>query len=77
MTRKTENITFDKLDKDNQIPYEFLLLVDPSKDLVDEYLRHSDIYTAKQNDEILGVVVLFPLTTETVEIKKVAVKPEF
>lgn len=75
MTVKIENITFDKLDKD-PIPYELLLLADPSKDLVDEYLKQSDIYTAKQNGKILGVVVLFSLTTETVEIKNVAVKPE-
>ena len=77
MTVKNQNITFDKLDKDDQPPYELLLLADPSKDLVDEYLRHSDIYTARQNGQTLGVVVLFPLTPETVEIKNVAVKPEF
>ncbi len=77
MADKNQNITFDKLDKDDPIPYELLLLADPSKDLVDEYLKRSDIYTARQNDETLGVIVLFPLTTETVEIKNVAVKPEF
>jgi aminoglycoside 6'-N-acetyltransferase I len=77
MTVKTENITFGKLDKDNQIPYKLLLLADPSKELVDEYLKPSDIYVARQNGETLGVIVLFPLTTETVEIKNVAVKPEF
>jgi ribosomal protein S18 acetylase RimI-like enzyme len=76
MTVKTENITFDKFDKDNKLLYEFLLLADPSKELVDEYLKQSDIYIARQNDETLGVVVLFPLTIETVEIKNVAVKPE-
>jgi ribosomal protein S18 acetylase RimI-like enzyme len=76
MTDKKQNITFDKLDKDDPIPYELLLLADPSKDLVDEYLKRSDIYTARQNDETLGIVVLFPLTTETIEIKNVAVKPE-
>lgn len=77
MTAKNQNITFDKLDKGDQIPYELLLLADPSKKLVDEYLKQSDIYTTRQNDETIGVVVLFPLTPETVEIKNVAVKPEF
>ncbi|TZF83255.1 GNAT family N-acetyltransferase [Pedobacter sp. BS3] len=76
MTVKNQNITFDKLDKDDQIPYELLLLADPSKELVDEYLKQSDIYIARQNGETLGVIVLFLLTTETVEIKNVAVKPE-
>lgn len=77
VTVKSQNIIFDKLDKDDQIPYELLLLADPSKDLIDEYLKLSEIFTAKQNDEILGVAVLYPLTIETVEIKNVAVKPEF
>jgi ribosomal protein S18 acetylase RimI-like enzyme len=57
--------------------YDLLLLADPSKDLIDEYLKQSDIFTAKQNDKTIGVIVLFPLSVETVEIKNVAVKPEF
>lgn len=77
MTDKNQNITFYKLDKAEQVPYELLLLADPSKDLVDEYLKSSDIYAARQNDETLGIVVLCPLITGTVEIKNVAVKPEF
>lgn len=77
MKYKDQRITFEKLGKDDQIPYELLLLADPSKDLINEYLKRSEIYTARQNDETIGVIVLFPLTTETVEIKNVAVKPEF
>lgn len=77
MTVKNQNITFDKLDKDDQIPYELLLLADPSKDLIDKYLKWSDIFTARQDDETIGVIVLFPLTKETVEIKNVGVKSEF
>lgn len=77
MTDKYENITFDKLDKDDHIPYELLLLADPSKDLVDEYLKKADVFVAKQIDEVIGVVVLLPLTAETVEIKNIAVKPAF
>ena len=77
MTVKNHNITFYKLDKSDQIPYELLLLADPSKDMIDAYLKQSDIFTAKQNHETLGVLVLFPLATETVEIKNVALKPAF
>jgi len=77
MTIKNRNITFKQFNKNDQIPYELLLLADPSKDLIDEYLKQSDIFTARENDETIGVIVLFPLTTETVEIKNVAVKPEF
>ena len=77
MKIRDENIDFDKLEKDKQLPYDLLLLADPSKDLIDEYLKSSNIYVARHNDEILGIVVLFPLTRETVEIKNVAVKKEF
>lgn len=77
MTIKSQNITFDKVDKDDQIPYELLLLADPSKDLIDAYLKMSDIFMARKNDEIIGVVVLFPLTAEIVEIKNIAVKQKY
>jgi aminoglycoside 6'-N-acetyltransferase I len=77
MTIMSQPITITKLNRDDKIPYELLLLADPSKDLVDEYLKQSEIFTARKNDETPGVVVLFPLTTETVEIKNIAVKPVF
>lgn len=71
------NILFGKLDRSHPIPYELLLLADPSKDLVTKYLKLSEVFIATYNDEILGVIVLFPLTTETIEIKNIAVKQEF
>lgn len=77
MTIEKINIEFKKLNKNDHIPFELLLLADPSKEIIDEYLKQSDLFVAKNNDEILGVLVLFPLTKETVEIKNVAVKTEF
>lgn len=77
MKVESPKITFNILDKDDQIPYELLLLADPSKDLIDEYIQMSDVFAAVQNDAIIGIAVLFPLTAELVEIKNVAVKPEF
>ncbi|WP_051313165.1 GNAT family N-acetyltransferase [Sporocytophaga myxococcoides] len=74
---KGTNIIFKSLGKNDPIPYELLLLADPSKDLVDEYVKLSDIFIAMQNEETLGIIVLFPLTNEAVEIKNIAVKPEF
>lgn len=74
---KSLNLIFKRLDESDQIPYELLLLADPSKGLVDEYVKVSEVYIAIQNEETLGVIVLFPLTTETVEIKNVAVKQEY
>jgi ribosomal protein S18 acetylase RimI-like enzyme len=71
------NLIFQRLDKSDPIPYDLLLLADPSKDLVDEYVKLSEIFIAIQNEETLGVIVLFPLTTKAVEIKNIAVKPAF
>ncbi len=77
MTAKTQNITFAKLGKNALMPYELLLLADPSEDLVEEYLKHADVFVARKNDETIGVIVLLSLTSETVEIKNIAVNPAF
>jgi len=70
-------ITFGQPGKGDPIPYELLLLADPSKYMIDKYLKQSDIFLARQNDETVGIIVLFPLTAETVEIKNIAVRPDF
>jgi aminoglycoside 6'-N-acetyltransferase I len=77
MKVKLQHITFAKLERNEKPPYELLLLADPSKDMVDEYLKQSEIFTAKYIGEIIGVIVLFPLTAETVEIKNISVSPAF
>jgi len=76
MAPSTPNLTFTKLPKADPPPYDLLLLADPSKDLVDDYLKQSDVFVARQNGETVGVVVLCPLTAESAEIKNIAVKPE-
>ncbi|HNQ27491.1 MAG TPA: GNAT family N-acetyltransferase [Aquaticitalea sp.] len=40
-------------------------------------MKQSNIYIARKDNETLGVIVLFPLTPDTVEIKNVAVKPKY
>lgn len=74
---KNQDIAIHKLDQDDQIPYELLLLADPSKELIDAYLTSSNVFVARNNGEVIGVGVLFQLTAETVEIKNIAVKPTF
>ncbi len=77
MKDENQSLIFKKLGKSDQIPYDLLLLADPSKLLVDLYLQTSSVFIASINDETIGVIVLFPLTTEIVEIKNIAVKPEY
>jgi ribosomal protein S18 acetylase RimI-like enzyme len=76
MSSSNTNLIFSKLDKGEHIPYDLLLLADPSKSVIDEYLKESEIFTAKQDSVTAGVIVLQPLTAATLEIKNVAVKPE-
>lgn len=71
------NITFSKLSENENIPYELLLLADPSKKLIDEYLLNSEIFVSKTKVQIIGVIVLFPLENHIVKIKNIAVKQEF
>lgn len=72
-----QNLTFHKLSANAPAPYDLLLLADPSMDLGDKYLPQSVVFVAQQDDETIGVIVVFPLTADTVEIKNVAVKPVF
>lgn len=63
--------------KDEHPPYELLKLADPSSVMIDSYLPKSLIYLAEKGKEIVGVYVLQPITIGLVEIRNIAVKPEF
>ncbi len=77
MKLEQQDITLTKLDRNASMPYELLLLADPSKELVDSYLHQSQIFIASKKEEVLGVIVLLPLSDEIIEIKNIAVKPPF
>jgi ribosomal protein S18 acetylase RimI-like enzyme len=67
---------FKALSLEKDIPYNLLLLADPSKSVIDAYLNKSMVFVMESNDEIIGVIVLLPLSKTEVEIKNVAVSPE-
>lgn len=64
-----------QLASDETVPYDLLLLADPSKTLVDRYLPASTVFVAELNQHPVGACVLFPLEAGAVEIKNVAVQP--
>jgi ribosomal protein S18 acetylase RimI-like enzyme len=71
-------IKIRQLQKGETPPYSLLQLADPSRKMVDAYLPHSETYLTESGEKIIGVFVLFPLDQkETVEIKNIAVHPEF
>jgi GNAT superfamily N-acetyltransferase len=77
---KKEQITavdIRKPGKGEDMPYELLLEADPSRELVDKYLSHSEVYVALLNDKVVGTYVLFPVSPEVVEIKNISVQDEY
>ena len=77
MKAESGTVLFSKLEKGAEVPYELLLLADPSRELVDGYLRAGEVFVAKRDGVTRGVVVLLPLTAATAEIKNIAVLPEW
>lgn len=76
MTNRKGDILFEEIRSIDAEVFELLLLADPSKSLVEAYLKQSEVYTASLNGKLQGVKVLYPLSLKTVEIKNVAVKPD-
>jgi ribosomal protein S18 acetylase RimI-like enzyme len=68
------NIHIRQLTSQEPPPYELLLLADPSRKLVDEYLSRGICYVATYQQEIVGVLVLIRTRPEMMEIVNVAVK---
>ncbi|HLR67190.1 MAG TPA: GNAT family N-acetyltransferase [Virgibacillus sp.] len=62
-----------KLNESEKPPMELLLLADPSKKIVEEYVHKGECYIAETEQKIIGVYVLLATKPETVEIINIAV----
>ena len=62
-----------KLREHETPPFELLLLADPSREMVDEYLAIGECRVAEIAGDIVGVYVLAKLDVKTMEIMNVAV----
>jgi GNAT superfamily N-acetyltransferase len=62
-----------KLNKDEELPMELLLLADPSETIVKEYTARGECFVAELEKKIVGVYVLLPTRPETIELVNVAV----
>jgi ribosomal protein S18 acetylase RimI-like enzyme len=56
-------------------PWDLLLLADPSRQLIEGYLKESVVLGLDEGGEIKGVVVATPLSPTSWEIKNIAVSP--
>ncbi|MBO0587808.1 GNAT family N-acetyltransferase [Sporosarcina sp. E16_8] len=62
-----------KLFKHETPPFELLLLADPSRELVEQYIVNGECRVAEEEGEIVGVYVLVKLGVTTMEIINIAV----
>lgn len=54
--------------------YEILLLADPSRKIVEDYISRGRVFTACDDEGLLGVYVLIKTRPETLEIINIGVK---
>lgn len=64
------------LNKDENPPMDLLQLADPSRNIVEEYLKRGDCFITEYDNQVIGVYVLLPTRPETVELVNVAVAEE-
>lgn len=68
-----ENLSFNPLYSDSEIPYHLLLLADETKEAIDQYIFKSDIYLLHDGTEDIAVMALFKTSDTEIEIKNIAV----
>ncbi|WP_057766843.1 GNAT family N-acetyltransferase [Cytobacillus praedii] len=62
-----------RLNTTEKAPMNLLLLADPSRKLVEDYVNRGECYVIEKSKEIIGVYVLLSTRPETVELVNVAV----
>lgn len=69
-----DEIEIRKLDNKKEIPYDLLLLADPSIEVINDYIYRGDCYVAYINDNIAGAFLLVRTRPLTLELVNIAVK---
>lgn len=65
-----------KLQPDEIPPLDLLLLADPSRKLVEEYIKRGHCYVAEVDSHQIGVYVLLPTRPDTIELVNIAVSED-
>lgn len=73
-TYKGSMISIEKTEITEQL-WELLLLADPSKEEVQKYLPYSEVFVAKLDNKVVGLLALNKLSEGASEIKNIAVYP--
>lgn len=65
------------IESGKNVPMDLLLLADPSKEMIEEYIHTGHCYVARHDGEIVGVIVLLKTRPKTIEIMNIAVKEQY
>ncbi|PSL44201.1 aminoglycoside 6'-N-acetyltransferase I [Chitinophaga niastensis] len=69
-------MTIRKVAAGEDIPYDLLLLADPSRELINTYINVGEVYVMELENNIIAAYVLVRNDT-TVEIKNIAVRVDY
>ncbi len=61
------------IDNKDIIPYDLLLLADPSKEAIDDYIQRGNTYIAIDEETIVGTYVILKTRPHTMELVNIAV----
>lgn len=75
MSPSAPQFIIQKLEDKSLLPYDLLLLADPSEILVNQYLKNAETFIALVENKIEAVLVLYPWNYNNIEIKNIAVQP--
>ena len=70
-------LNIKKINNLSDVPWDLLLLADPSKKLVEEYLKDGKTYIALQENKTIGVYVLLKLSPHDYELKNIAIAKQY
>lgn len=65
------------LEDSKNAPMDLLLLADPSLEKINEYINESICFIGKLQENIIGVLALYPIDNRTAEIKNIAVSLKY
>lgn len=74
---KMDNLVIQSLKNRDELPWELLLLADPSRGSIEKYIHNSDIYIAKINGKIVGEFALLTLSLNIIELINIAVDKKY
>ena len=70
-------VFIEEMNEKDNIPMELLLEADPSEELINEYIHNGIKYIVKNNNKIVGILVLIQTRPKTMEIMNISVKKEY